>query len=140
MQFLRHKRRRVPSVIIVSLIDVLLVVLIFLMVTTTFKQNQPSLRLALPKSEVAKPGASKIKPFLIAIGTNAPYFYLENQPVTLDRLRKELDAAVRRDPLLKVQIKADKQAPFGEVIRIIDLAKIANVASIDAVTERTGAR
>jgi biopolymer transport protein ExbD len=140
MQFLRHKRRRVPSVIIVSLIDVLLVVLIFLMVTTTFKRNQPSLKLALPKSEVAKPGASKIKPFLIGVTTNAPYFYLENQPVTLDRLRKELEAAVRRDPQLKVQIRADKQAPFGEVIRIIDMSKLANVGSIDAVTERVGAR
>ena len=136
MHFLRHQRRRAPSVIIVSLIDVLLVVLIYLMVTTTFKKNLPALKLALPKSEVAKPGASKVKPFLISITTNAPYFYLENQPITIDRLRKELDAAVRRDPQLKVQIKADKQAPFGEVIRVIDLAKIANVASIDAVTER----
>lgn len=139
MHFLNHKRRRVPSVIIVSLIDVLLVVLIFLMVTTTFKQNQPALKLALPKSEVAKPGATKAKPFLIAISTNAPYFYLENQPVTLDRLRKELQTAVQRDSQLKVQIKADKYAPFGEVIKIIDAAKLANVASIDAVTERAGA-
>ena len=136
MQFLRHQRRRAPSVIIVSLIDVLLVVLIFLMVTTTFKQTQPALRLALPKSEIAKPGAAKVKPFLVSITTNAPYFYLENQPVTVDRLRKEIEAAVRRDPQLKVQIKADKQAPFGEVIRVIDIAKLANVASIDAVTER----
>jgi biopolymer transport protein ExbD len=140
MNFISHKRRRAPSVIIVSLIDVLLVVLIFLMVTTTFKQNQPVLRLALPKSEVAKPGASKIKPFSIAIASNAPYFYLENQPVTFDRLEKELHSAVQRDPQLKLQIKADKQAPFGEVIRVIDAAKLANVASIDAVTERAAAK
>ena len=140
MNFLSHKRRRVPSVIIVSLIDVLLVVLIFLMVTTTFKQSQPVLKLALPKSETAKPGASKLKPFSIVLAANAPYFYLENQPVTYDRLQKELHLAVQRDPLLKVQIKADKQAPVGEFVRVMDAARLANVASIDAVTERAAAK
>jgi biopolymer transport protein ExbD len=58
MQFNVHKRRQTPTVIIISLIDVLLVVLIFLMVTTTFKQ-QPAVRLALPESRQAKPGATE---------------------------------------------------------------------------------
>ena len=58
MNFVKNKRRKVPSVIIVSLIDVLLVVLIFLMVSTTFKKEQPALKLALPESKVAKPGTA----------------------------------------------------------------------------------
>ncbi len=140
MHFARHKRRRTPSVIIVSLIDVLLVVLIFLMVTTTFKNNQPALKLALPESKIAKPGAGAAKPFIIAVSTNCPFFYLADKPVTFDQLQKELKAATQHDPQLKVQIKADKQSPFGEVIKVIDAAKLANVASIDAITERPAAR
>ena len=57
MQFATRKRRGTPAVIIVSLIDVLIVVLIFLMVTTTFKQ-QPALKLALPESNQQKTGAT----------------------------------------------------------------------------------
>jgi biopolymer transport protein ExbD len=136
MQFTRHKRRRAPSVIIVSLIDVLLVVLIFLMVTTTFKKIEPALKLSLPESKQAQAGASDSKPFVIIVATNAPYFFLDDKPVTLDRLQKELVAAVKNDPRLKVSIKADKQSPFGEVIKIIDTAKGANVASISAATEK----
>jgi biopolymer transport protein ExbD len=141
MNFNRHKRRRPPTVIIVSLIDVLLVVLIFLMVTSTFKKDAPpELKLALPESKQAKPGASESKPMIISVATNAPYFFLDDKPVTLDRVQKELALAVKKDPQLKVAIKADKRSPFGEVIRIIDAAKTANVGSISAVTEKPATR
>ena len=141
MHFASHKRRRAPSVIIVSLIDVLLVVLIFLMVTTTFKQKElPSLKLALPESKQAKPGSSaESKPFVVSVTTNFPYFYLDNRPVTLDRLQNELSEAARKDPQLKLAIKADKLAPFGQVVKVIDAGKVAQVKSIDAVTEKQAA-
>ena len=47
MKFVTHKRRQAPAVIIISLIDILIVLLIFMMVTTSFRQT-PALRLALP--------------------------------------------------------------------------------------------
>ena len=53
MRFYVRKRRQAPSVIIVALIDILIVLLIFLMVTSTFKQ-QPVLKLALPESSQAQ--------------------------------------------------------------------------------------
>jgi len=136
MRFFIRKRRQPPAIIIVALIDVLIVVLVFLMVTTTFKKAEPMLKLALPESKQAKPGASDAKPFVIFVSTNAPYFYLGENPVTLDRLQAELESATKKDPQLKVTIRADKHSPFGEVIKIIDAAKIANVASINAVTEK----
>ena len=106
MQFTGHKRRRAPSVIIVSLIDVLLVVLIFLMVTSTFKKDAaPALKLALPESRQAKAGTAETKPFIISVATNAPYFFLDDRPVTLDRLQNELLAAVKKDPLFAQLLK-----------------------------------
>ena len=135
-----RQRHRAPSVIIVSLIDVLLVVLIFLMITTTFKKVEPTLKLALPESKQAKPGVAEAKPFDIFVATNAPFFYLGERPVTLDRLEADLKAAAQKDPQLKVMIKADKRSPFGEVIKLIDAAKLANVASINIVTKKTAPR
>jgi biopolymer transport protein ExbD len=136
MNFTRGKKRRPPSVIIVSLIDVLLVVLIFLMVTTTFKSLEPALQLALPKSSEATMGSSQKESFLIQVSTNFPYLFRDNQPINADELKDLLEAAVGEDPNLKVSIKADKAAPFGEVIKVIDAAKSANAGSIEAVTEK----
>ena len=137
MNFIKNKRRKVPSVIIVSLIDVLLVVLIFLMVSTTFKQEQPALKLALPESKAARPGASDQKEaFTVSVSTNFPYFFIGEKPVTYDQLQKELDVAVQKNPQLALKIRADKQSPTGEFLRVIDAGKLAKVASIDAITEK----
>ena len=53
MRFVPRKNRKPPTVIVVALIDVLMVVLIFMVVSTTFK-NQAAVRLALPESSQAK--------------------------------------------------------------------------------------
>ena len=137
MRFLSKKRKKTPSVIIVSLIDVLLVVLIFLMVTTTAKKMEPALRLNLPQSKEAKPGATEAKPFVVQVTTNFPFFFLGNRPVTLDRLQSELAAAVKKDPALKVAVKADRLAPFGEIVRVIDASKEAQVGSLNFITEKS---
>jgi biopolymer transport protein ExbD len=139
MRFRKDKAKPMPSVIIVSLIDVLIVVLIFLMVSTHFKSKEASLRLALPESKEAKTGTgTENKPFVISIATNAPYFYLGDLPVTLDRLQSELVTAAKANPKVNVAIKADRHAPFGEVIKVIDAARAAQVGSINAITEKAG--
>jgi biopolymer transport protein ExbD len=138
MRFASQKRKRVPSVIIVSLIDVLLVVLIFMMITTTAKKIEPSLKLNLPTSREAKAGPSDAKPFVILVTTNFPYFFLGDKPVTFDKLERELTEAVKKDPQLKVSIKADRQAPFGEIVKLIDASKLAQVSSLNFITEKQG--
>ena len=138
MRFSTHKRRRAPSVIIVSLIDVLLVVLIFMMVTTTTKKPEPALKLSLPQSKEAKAGAPDVKPFVIQVSTNFPYFFIGNRPVTLDKLQNELAEAAKKNPQLQVAVKADRKAPFGEIVKIIDVSKVAQVGSLNFVTEKPG--
>jgi len=138
VNFSSHKRRRAPSVIIVSLIDVLLVVMIFLMVTTTFKAEPiPQLKLALPSAQKAKPGASETPPFIVTVRTNFPFVFVGTQPVTLAQLQNALSSAAQLNPQINVAIRADKNAPFGEVIKVIDAAKLASVGSISAITERS---
>ncbi len=137
MRFSNRKRHRSPSVIIVSLIDVLLVVLIFLMVTTTAKKVEPALRLNLPQSREAQPGAVESKPFIVQITTNYPFLFVGDRAVTLDGLQAALAAAVKKDPQLKVAVKADKQAPFGEIVKVIDASKLAQVGSLNFITEKT---
>ena len=140
MRFLTKKRQRTPSVIIVSLIDVLLVVLIFLMVTTTAKKVEPALKLTLPTSREAQPGAVEAKPFVVQVTTNYPYLFVGDRAVTLDGLQSALAAAVKKDPQLKVAVKADKQAPFGEIVKVIDASKLAQVGSLNFITEKAAAK
>jgi biopolymer transport protein ExbD len=131
MNFSAHKRRRAPSVIIVSLIDVLLVVLIFLMVTTAFKDT-PAFRITLPETtrQAPKPGVNDNPPLIITITTNAPQFYLGKLPVTLDRLRAEITQRAKENPRLVVAIRADDQAAYGNVVRVTEAAQAAQVKEV----------
>jgi len=138
MRFFVRKKQQPPAVIIVALIDVLIVVLIFLMVTTTFKKPQPALKLALPESSHAtKAGATDSPPLIVSIDESGNLRYgADGNPVTLDRLKSELLAEVAKNPQAKLALRADKKAPFGQIVRVMDIAKEAKITSgISAFTK-----
>lgn len=138
MQFLVHKRRQTPAVIIVALIDVLIVLLIFLLATTTFKQ-QPALKLALPESSQAqKTGANESAPLVVSIDAQGNLrLGAEARPVTTEQLKSELAAQEKAKADLKIAISADKSAPFGQIIKVMDAAKAANIKIVNAFTKDT---
>jgi biopolymer transport protein ExbD len=140
MRFYLRKKRQPPAVIIVALIDVLIVVLIFLMVTTTFKKAQPALKLALPESSQAtKAGTSENPPLVVIIEEDGNLrLGPEAKPVTVDRLKSELLAEIGKNPQLKLTLNADKKAPFGQIVKVMDAAKEAKIKTISAFTKQSG--
>lgn len=139
MRFFNRKRRQPPAIIIVALIDILIVLLIFLMVTTTFKQ-QPALKLALPESSQAqKTGAHEDAPLVVSIdATGALHLGVDAMPVTVDGLKEKLLAAISKTPELKLAISADKNSPFGQIVKVMDAAKEAKIKSVNAFTKEPG--
>jgi biopolymer transport protein ExbD len=139
MRFYLRKRRAAPAVIIVALIDVLIVLLIFLMVTTTFKQ-QPALRLALPESTQAlKTGSHEDSPLVVTVDKEGNLrLGTESLPVTNERLRAELLARAAKNPELKLAISADKAAPWGQIVKIMDAAKEAKIKIANAFMKEAG--
>lgn len=128
MRFFVRKRRGAPAVIIVALIDILIVLLIFLLVTTTFKQ-QPALRLALPESTQAqKSGANETPPLVITVDDKGNLrLGADALPLTLDRLRSELASRAANNPDLRLAISADKNAPWGQIVKVMDAAREAKI-------------
>ena len=139
MQFYAHKRRQAPAVIIVALIDILIVLLIFLMVTTTFKQ-QPALKLSLPESSQAqKTGASDTPPLVVSIDPKGILrLGADARPVTVERLKEELLSRIAKTPSLQLAISADTAAPFGVIVKVMDVAKEAKIKMVNAFTKEAG--
>ena len=139
MRFFIRKKHQPPAVIIVALIDVLIVVLIFLMVTTTFKKPRPSLKLALPESSHAtKPGASEAPPLMVYIEENGNLRYgPDAKPCTPEDLKSVLLAEAAKNPQLKLALSADTKAPFGRIVKVMDIAKEAKIKTMDAFTKPT---
>lgn len=139
MKFVVRKHRTAPAVIIVALIDVLIVLVIFLLVTTTFKQV-PSLQLALPESsQTLKSGVNDNPPLVVTIAADGGLrLGAENMPMTIEQVQSQLAAQAAKNPNLRVAVRADKSAPWGQVVAVMDAAKAAHIKLMSAYTKQPG--
>lgn len=138
MKFRARTRRQAPAVIIISLIDILIVLLIFMMVTTTFKQ-QPSLKLALPESRQPRAGsADQARNIIVTIAKTEPFFFLDAVPVTITRLQEELTRRAAANTNIALAVRADAQAEFGNIVKVMDAAKSAKIRDVSAFTKPPG--
>ncbi len=119
MRFQTKKKGKSLIINVTSLIDVMFLLLIFFMVSSTFK-NQPAINLVLPRSVSAEQTpASPSVVYLTAEGE----IFLDSLPVTAS----ELSAALRRLQAASVEdrivLRADEKAAHGDVVNLIDLVK-----------------
>ena len=132
MQLLEKKKRKV-IINITSLIDVLFLLLIFFMVSSTFIE-QPGMKLELPDSESAT--IEKIKELVLEINPDGSIF-LNDSPVQLDSLEnnfKRLLPALESPSLI---LKADQSVPHGTVVKVMDKAKLSGLEKLIIATKST---
>jgi len=134
MNFYTRKRRS-PAIIIVSLIDILAILLIFFIVTTTFKKKQPQLEINLPESRTAAPAnQNKSEPLILRV-KDENQILIGEEPVTLEALPETLKAAIAAEPERAIAMQADREAPFGVVVQVLDALKDAGIKNIPAFTD-----
>lgn len=124
MQFIQRKRRAAPAVIIISLIDIMMVLLIFLMITTSFKKL-PALKLTLPETTQPVEGITEAN-LVVTVSTNAPFYYLGEEPVSLEALRERLNQIIRENPVAQLSIRPDTESAVGDLVTVMDVAKEAH--------------
>lgn len=139
MRFPVRKRKQTPAVIIIALIDVLIVMLIFLMATTTFKQH-PALKLALPESSQAKKeGSSQIAPLVVSIDMAGDFrLGASPNPISAADLGASLKVESIKNPEVQLAIRADEGAPFGRIVKVMDAANQAGIKTVSAFTRKVG--
>lgn len=130
-----HKRRRRPEIIIVSLIDIFAILLIFMVMTTTFKEVKAAVTIKLPESKSAVATSQPAKAVVLSIAENEELF-LDAKKVDVDSLKPALLELMKQQPQPTLALNADKKAPFGVVIRVLDVMKEAGVrGNLSAFTE-----
>jgi biopolymer transport protein ExbD len=129
------RKRRAPSVIIVSLIDILAILLMFFIVTTTFQRNQPQLQINLPESKSAEQApAENNRPLVLRI-KSADQITLDDKPVTLEALADAIKSLREKTPARPIAMQADREAPFGVVVKALDALRDAGIKNIPAFTQ-----
>jgi biopolymer transport protein ExbD len=131
MQFAVRKRRA-PSIIIVSLVDILTILLIFFVVSTTFKKDQPEVQINLPESKTATKTPAELEHAVVSVDEQ-DVVKLNGRPVAVDELQQAVsDLAATQKSSLALQ--ADRKATFGTIIKVMDALKLAGVRNLPAFT------
>jgi biopolymer transport protein ExbD len=132
----RVRTRRQPVINIISMIDILCILVIFFIVTTVFKKEEPAVKIDLPESKQAQ-GTTTEQPVILYV-TDSDQLYLDKNPVTVQDLESTLKAQLTAKPDLKIALKADKKATFGFVMKVTDAAKSAGFKQMPAYTQEAG--
>ncbi len=137
MNFRRGKQREEPEINLVPMIDVMLVILIFLMITTTYSKYT-ELQINLPTADAEK---QPERPNEITVVVSAQGQYTINKaPIaftTIDRLAQEMRRAggTLKDPV--VIISADAKATHQSVVRVMEASRAAGLSQITFTTQAT---
>ena len=129
------RQRRTPTVIIVSLIDIFAILLIFVIVTTTFRTAEPEVTIKLPESKSAVALEKSERPTILSITEDEQIFLADKKvgladlPFSIRELRGDSDK-------LSLAMKADKKVSYGFLMQVLDALKEAGVkGNLSAFTE-----
>ena len=113
------------------LIDVMLVLLVIFMLTAPLMTSK--LKLDLPKAD-APPAPNDNRPMLSIALTADGVIHLDEQPITLPALSAQATNQAKKRADTEVQLRADREVPYGQVAELIGLLQKAGLNRIAFVT------
>jgi len=142
----RRARRTDPAINLTALIDILFTVLVFLVLTTTFRETT-QISIELPGATTgARLNANPENIVRVTVAQDGSLFVSE-RPTSLAELRALFETvsssesmAVSASVDTQVLLEADEHAEHGRVVEIMDLARSVGLSRLSIETTRTDRR
>lgn len=142
MNFQRGRQKDEPEINLIPMIDVLLVILIFLVITTTYSKFA-ELEINLPQSTATEVDKNIDRPNVIDVSINEAGGYTVNlvpiKNANIGRLQDELHAAAGDEPEPLIIINADAKATHQSVVMVMEAARLSGYNKLTFTTETTNA-
>ncbi|MCY1218847.1 protein TolR [compost metagenome] len=138
MRFRSRQRREEPEINLIPLIDVLLVILIFLMITTTYSRFT-ELQIQLPTAD-AERAQQRPREIVVSVSSRGVYSVnkqvMEQKDVTslADQLRAASGTGAGGQPPVVI-VNADAQASHQAVINVMEAARLAGLSRLTFATQ-----
>lgn len=135
---LRPRRSEPPRVDITPLIDVVFLMLIFFMVSTTF-DKQTQLKVDLPSAATIEPADETPKKIDITIDAQGQFYINERELVKHDgeTLSRALEKAADGQIDLPIVVSGDRSAPLQSMMTVLDVAAQLNMVHLSFVARQS---
>jgi biopolymer transport protein TolR len=128
-----NNKRFMSDINVTPLVDVMLVLLIIFMVTAPMMMQ--GVEVNLPKT-TTKHIKTREEPLILTVNKEREIF-LENHHINLDDLERKVKRIFENRREKEVLLRADKDVPYGFVIKVIARVKRAGIDKLGMVTEPT---
>lgn len=113
------RRRRSPVLQIINMIDILIILLIFLVVSTSFKESHSVLNVSVPVSDALALGTDSERRTGISL-TKEGKVYLDDREVPAAETAAALASLRSARPDARLDLRIDENVPFGTIIKVWD--------------------
>ena len=121
----------ISDINVTPLVDVMLVLLIIFMVTAPMMIHGVKVDLPITESKSIK---SEEDPLILSI-TKKRLIFIEDYNVTFDALKGKLKKIVANREGKEILLQADKDVPYGFVMKVMSQVKEAGISKVGMITE-----
>jgi len=118
---------------VTPLVDVMLVLVVIFIITTPLLAS--AIRMDLPKTDAAK--VIDTPQFVALVVDKSGQAFLDDKPVSLEDLARQLTQTASRNLDTEVQLRADEAVPYGKVVEVMGVAQKAGLSRIGFIAEPT---
>ena len=131
----RHSAPPMAEINIIPLVDVVLVLLIIFMATTAFVKDA-GIDMKLPSAQTSEAASTPQENTDINIAlTKEGGIHLDGKASTETEIQAVMTARAKANPETRVIVKGDEHIEYRRVVRVIDMARQANLPKIALATE-----
>jgi biopolymer transport protein ExbD len=127
----RRQRREAIAMDLTPLIDMVFLLLVFFLVTSTFKKDELALLLKLPKAEQGAGSEKKSDQLTIElsnedVAVNGKKSSMEELPTTLQGAKKES----------LINLRVDGDVKYQRLVKVLDLLQMNKLENINLITDK----
>jgi len=126
MKIREEEERDTAGVNLTPMIDVVFLLIIFFMVSTTFIELEKDLEIDLPRSEAGTSAADPLEVILVNVQKDGT-IVMDGKEVSVEALTYRLQRAAEADPEQGVEIRGDRAADLDSVVRVLDACQKAEI-------------
>ena len=124
---IRRKSENDETIInITSLLDVMFILIIFFLATSTLQREEHDIKVNLPSRSESGSLSAVSKTLVINVRKDGSY-YLQNTVKNLEEMKKLVEDAAQQNPQQKVLIRGDREALHGYVAAAVGVCKTSGI-------------
>jgi biopolymer transport protein ExbD len=135
MNLRRHATPQHPGIQLAPLVDVLLLLLIFFLLTWNAARNENELDVKVPKASAAKEKAAPIGDIVVNVKADGNVV-VNRRTLTAEELTEMLKSLVQLYPEQAVVIRGDEAGAYKNIVGVLNICSDAGVSNVAFATAK----